>query len=165
MYEVTRRPIDKTIHTIRTYRYLKNQKYYFLTRIFVLENTHIYHTHNYLHNSLIAIPKRRNIPSSSVFPCFENTSPAYAYLVDFRNEFNVAMIHLTAGSHSATASSRDGHAEDDVLFVSSKGSEASKLWINYLSACFEQISRQQGRPPYRWGLFYTRDSSTARAHL
>ncbi|XP_014487646.1 PREDICTED: phosphoinositide 3-kinase adapter protein 1 isoform X3 [Dinoponera quadriceps] len=53
------------------------------------------------------------------------------------------------GSHSATALSRDGHAKDDVLFVSSKGSEASKLWINYLSACFEQISRQQGRPPYR----------------
>ncbi|XP_011138035.2 phosphoinositide 3-kinase adapter protein 1 isoform X1 [Harpegnathos saltator] len=49
-------------------------------------------------------------------------------------------------SHSTT---RDGHAEDDVLFVSSKDSEASKLWTSYLSACFEQISRQQGRPPYR----------------
>ncbi|XP_032664319.1 phosphoinositide 3-kinase adapter protein 1 isoform X2 [Odontomachus brunneus] len=53
------------------------------------------------------------------------------------------------GLHSAITSSRDGHSEDDVLFVSSKGSEASKLWINYLSACFEQISRQQGRPPYK----------------
>ncbi|XP_043271568.1 mucin-5AC isoform X2 [Venturia canescens] len=37
---------------------------------------------------------------------------------------------------------------DDVVFVSSKESEASALWVNYLSACFEQISRQQGRPPF-----------------
>ncbi|CAL1675712.1 unnamed protein product [Lasius platythorax] len=53
------------------------------------------------------------------------------------------------GSHSATVLSRDGHAEDDVLFVSSKDSEASNLWVNYLTACFEQISRQQGRPPFK----------------
>ncbi|XP_029666483.1 phosphoinositide 3-kinase adapter protein 1 [Formica exsecta] len=53
------------------------------------------------------------------------------------------------GSHSATVLSRDGHTEDDVLFVSSKDSEASNLWVNYLTACFEQISRQQGRPPFK----------------
>ncbi|XP_018400300.1 PREDICTED: phosphoinositide 3-kinase adapter protein 1 [Cyphomyrmex costatus] len=53
------------------------------------------------------------------------------------------------GSHSATVLSRDGHAEDDVVFVSSKESEASNLWVNYLTACFEQISRQQGRPPFK----------------
>ncbi|KAL6267700.1 hypothetical protein P5V15_000771 [Pogonomyrmex californicus] len=53
------------------------------------------------------------------------------------------------GSHSATALSRDGHAEDDVVFVSSKESEASNTWVNYLTACFEQISRQQGRPPFK----------------
>ncbi|XP_029173623.1 phosphoinositide 3-kinase adapter protein 1 isoform X2 [Nylanderia fulva] len=52
------------------------------------------------------------------------------------------------GSHS-TILSRDGHAEDDVLFVSSKDSEASNLWVNYLTACFEQISRQQGRAPFK----------------
>ncbi|XP_025074367.1 uncharacterized protein LOC105428464 [Pogonomyrmex barbatus] len=53
------------------------------------------------------------------------------------------------GSHSATALSRDGHAEDDVVFVSSKESEASNTWVIYLTACFEQISRQQGRPPFK----------------
>ncbi|XP_018337278.1 PREDICTED: phosphoinositide 3-kinase adapter protein 1 isoform X1 [Trachymyrmex septentrionalis] len=53
------------------------------------------------------------------------------------------------GSHSATVLSKDGHAEDDVVFVSSKESEASNLWVNYLTACFEQISRQQGRPPFK----------------
>ncbi|XP_019883431.1 phosphoinositide 3-kinase adapter protein 1 isoform X3 [Camponotus floridanus] len=53
------------------------------------------------------------------------------------------------GSHSATVLSRDGHTEDDVLIVSSKDSEASNLWVNYLTGCFEQISRQQGRPPFK----------------
>ena len=38
---------------------------------------------------------------------------------------------------------------DDVIFVSSKDSQASALWVNYLSACFEQISNQQNRPPFR----------------
>ncbi|XP_044011662.1 uncharacterized protein LOC122854774 isoform X2 [Aphidius gifuensis] len=38
---------------------------------------------------------------------------------------------------------------DDVVFISSKVSEASTLWVNYLTACFEQISRQQGRPPFK----------------
>ncbi|XP_011156568.2 uncharacterized protein LOC105193712 isoform X2 [Solenopsis invicta] len=54
------------------------------------------------------------------------------------------------GSHTAVVLSRDGHnAEDDVVFVFSKESEASNLWVNYLTACFEQISRQQGRPPFK----------------
>ncbi|XP_071558616.1 uncharacterized protein Stumps isoform X1 [Temnothorax nylanderi] len=53
------------------------------------------------------------------------------------------------GSHSATVLSRDGHAEDDVVLVSSKESEASDLWVDYLTGCFEQISRQQGRPPFK----------------
>lgn len=53
------------------------------------------------------------------------------------------------GSHSATILSRDGHAEDDVVLVSSKESEASNLWVDYLTGCFEQISRQQGRPPFK----------------
>ncbi|XP_011862378.1 PREDICTED: phosphoinositide 3-kinase adapter protein 1 [Vollenhovia emeryi] len=53
------------------------------------------------------------------------------------------------GSHSATVLSRDGHAVDDVVLISSKESEASNLWVDYLTGCFEQISRQQGRPPFR----------------
>ncbi|XP_012228798.1 uncharacterized protein stumps isoform X1 [Linepithema humile] len=53
------------------------------------------------------------------------------------------------GSHSATALPKEGRAEDDVLFVSSKESDASNLWVSYLTACFEQISRQQGRPPFK----------------
>ncbi|XP_076237197.1 DBB domain-containing protein stumps isoform X2 [Calliopsis andreniformis] len=54
------------------------------------------------------------------------------------------------GSRSATGISKiDSHPEDDVLFVSSKDSEISSLWVNYLTACFEQISRQQGRPPFK----------------
>ncbi|XP_043522299.1 uncharacterized protein LOC122535128 isoform X3 [Frieseomelitta varia] len=54
------------------------------------------------------------------------------------------------GSRSATGLSKiDTHPEDDVLFVSSKDSEISGLWVNYLTACFEQISRQQGRPPFK----------------
>ncbi|XP_057338201.1 phosphoinositide 3-kinase adapter protein 1 isoform X2 [Microplitis mediator] len=38
---------------------------------------------------------------------------------------------------------------EDVVFISSKDSQASALWVNYLTACFEQISRQQGRPPFK----------------
>ncbi|KAF7411823.1 hypothetical protein HZH66_000719 [Vespula vulgaris] len=54
------------------------------------------------------------------------------------------------GSRSATGLSKsDSSPEDDVVFVSSKDSEASGLWVNYLTACFEQISRQQGRPPFK----------------
>ncbi|RLU18036.1 hypothetical protein DMN91_010278 [Ooceraea biroi] len=53
------------------------------------------------------------------------------------------------GPQSGTTVSKDGHGEDDVLFVSSKESEASNLWVKYLTACFEQISRQQGRPPFK----------------
>ncbi|XP_076618941.1 DBB domain-containing protein stumps isoform X1 [Colletes latitarsis] len=54
------------------------------------------------------------------------------------------------GSRSATGLSKvESHPEDDVLFVSSKDSEISSLWVNYLTACFEQISRQQGRPPFK----------------
>ncbi|XP_076662870.1 DBB domain-containing protein stumps isoform X3 [Andrena cerasifolii] len=54
------------------------------------------------------------------------------------------------GSRSATGVPKiDPHPEDDVLFVSSKDSEISSLWVNYLTACFEQISRQQGRPPFK----------------
>ncbi|XP_076642587.1 DBB domain-containing protein stumps isoform X2 [Halictus rubicundus] len=54
------------------------------------------------------------------------------------------------GSRSATGLSKiDSHPEDDVFFVSSKDSEISSLWVNYLTACFEQISRQQGRPPFK----------------
>ncbi|XP_020281206.1 uncharacterized protein LOC109853451 isoform X2 [Pseudomyrmex gracilis] len=53
------------------------------------------------------------------------------------------------GSRSLTTLSKDEQAEDDILFVSSKESEASNLWVNYLTACFEQISRQQGRPPFK----------------
>ncbi|KOX71496.1 hypothetical protein WN51_03803 [Melipona quadrifasciata] len=56
----------------------------------------------------------------------------------------------STGSRSATGLSKiDSHPEDDVLFVSSKDSEISGLWVNYLTACFEQISRQQGRPPFK----------------
>jgi len=58
------------------------------------------------------------------------------------------MLISISGSHLATLS-KDGYAEDDVLFVSSKESDASNLWVNYLTACFEQISRQQGRPPFK----------------
>ncbi|KAK0164870.1 hypothetical protein PV328_003439 [Microctonus aethiopoides] len=46
-----------------------------------------------------------------------------------------------------TASSMEDR--EDVVFISSKDSEASALWVNYLTACFEQISRQQGRPPFK----------------
>ncbi|XP_054001924.1 uncharacterized protein LOC128888813 isoform X2 [Hylaeus anthracinus] len=56
------------------------------------------------------------------------------------------------GSRSATGLSKiESHPEDDVLFVSSRDSEISSLWVNYLTACFEQISRQQGRPPFKVG--------------
>ncbi|XP_043488203.1 uncharacterized protein LOC122515076 isoform X2 [Polistes fuscatus] len=54
------------------------------------------------------------------------------------------------GSRSATGLTKfDSSPEDDVVFVSSKESESSGLWVNYLTACFEQISRQQGRPPFK----------------
>ncbi|XP_011499576.1 PREDICTED: phosphoinositide 3-kinase adapter protein 1 [Ceratosolen solmsi marchali] len=43
---------------------------------------------------------------------------------------------------------QDTIARDDVIFISSKD-DASTLWVNYLTASFEQISRQQGRPPFR----------------
>ncbi|XP_063988086.1 phosphoinositide 3-kinase adapter protein 1 isoform X1 [Diachasmimorpha longicaudata] len=51
--------------------------------------------------------------------------------------------------HQEAANAKLMEDRDDVVFVSSKDSEASTLWVNYLTACFEQISRQQGRPPFK----------------
>ncbi|XP_034938407.1 phosphoinositide 3-kinase adapter protein 1 isoform X2 [Chelonus insularis] len=49
---------------------------------------------------------------------------------------------------------------EDVIFISSKDSEASTLWVNYLTACFEQISRQQGRPPFKVRHVTVEDAAT-----
>ncbi|XP_011306679.1 phosphoinositide 3-kinase adapter protein 1 isoform X2 [Fopius arisanus] len=53
------------------------------------------------------------------------------------------------GAHNEATNANLMEDRDDVVFVSSKDSEASTLWVNYLTACFEQISRQQGRPPFK----------------
>ncbi|KAJ8675748.1 hypothetical protein QAD02_011534 [Eretmocerus hayati] len=56
----------------------------------------------------------------------------------------------TSPAHcSKSAQDANQNSKDDVVFISSKDNEASALWVNYLTACFEQISRQQGRPPFR----------------
>ncbi|XP_016840215.1 phosphoinositide 3-kinase adapter protein 1 isoform X2 [Nasonia vitripennis] len=54
-----------------------------------------------------------------------------------------------AATNAATAAEIAASSRDDVVFVSIKDNEAAALWVNYLTACFEQISRQQGRPPFR----------------
>ncbi|XP_051156059.1 phosphoinositide 3-kinase adapter protein 1 isoform X3 [Leptopilina boulardi] len=50
--------------------------------------------------------------------------------------------------------------EDDVVIISSRESEAATLWVNYLTGSFEQISRQQGRPPFRVRHITVEDSLT-----
>lgn len=51
--------------------------------------------------------------------------------------------------------------EDDVVIISSRESEAATLWVNYLTGSFEQISRQQGRPPFRVKHVTVEDSLSA----
>ncbi|XP_033231155.1 phosphoinositide 3-kinase adapter protein 1 isoform X2 [Belonocnema kinseyi] len=48
--------------------------------------------------------------------------------------------------------------EDDVVIISSRDSEASTLWVNYLTGSFNQISQQQGRPPFRVSHLTVEDS-------
>lgn len=70
--------------------------------------------------------------------------------------------YLIAGSRSRSGGTKiEGtnaaslmEEREDVVFISSKDSEASALWVNYLTACFEQISRQQGRPPFKLVSFH-----------
>nr|CAD7400141.1 unnamed protein product [Timema cristinae] len=44
-----------------------------------------------------------------------------------------------------------GRAADmeDILIVSSRDSQAAALWVNYLTTCFNQISKQRNRPPFK----------------
>lgn len=88
-----------------------------------------------------------------VYPYYINGElfyvPIWEAILQIIQSINLMFQLLVSGSHSATILSRDGHAEDDVVLVSSKESEASNLWVDYLTGCFEQISRQQGRPPFK----------------
>ncbi|CAG2068785.1 unnamed protein product, partial [Timema podura] len=38
---------------------------------------------------------------------------------------------------------------EDILIVSSRDSQAAALWVNYLTTCFNQISKQRNRPPFK----------------
>jgi len=38
---------------------------------------------------------------------------------------------------------------DDILVVTTKQSELAVLWVNYLKACFDKITKQRGRMPFK----------------
>lgn len=38
---------------------------------------------------------------------------------------------------------------DDILVVTTKQSELGILWVNYLKACFDKITKQRGRMPFK----------------
>lgn len=40
-------------------------------------------------------------------------------------------------------------AMDDILIVTTKQSELGILWVNYLKACFDKITKQRGRMPFK----------------
>uniref|UniRef100_A0A1B6LJX6 DBB domain-containing protein n=1 Tax=Graphocephala atropunctata TaxID=36148 RepID=A0A1B6LJX6_9HEMI len=37
----------------------------------------------------------------------------------------------------------------DIVIVSSKASEASALWVSYLTTCFQQVAKERSRPPFK----------------
>lgn len=41
-------------------------------------------------------------------------------------------------------------ATDDILIVTTKQSELGILWVNYLKTCFDKITKQRGRMPFKW---------------
>ena len=38
---------------------------------------------------------------------------------------------------------------DDILIVTAKNSELGILWVNYLRACFDKITKQRGRMSFK----------------
>lgn len=40
--------------------------------------------------------------------------------------------------------------EMDILLVSCGDSEAATLWVNYLISCFQQISKDRNKPPFKY---------------
>jgi hypothetical protein len=39
--------------------------------------------------------------------------------------------------------------QDDILIVTTKQSELGILWVNYLKACFDKITKQRGRLAFK----------------
>lgn len=37
----------------------------------------------------------------------------------------------------------------DVLFVTARHSEHGMLWVNHLKVCFDKITKQRGRQPFK----------------
>ncbi|KAL7300367.1 hypothetical protein TKK_0006988 [Trichogramma kaykai] len=79
------------------------------------------------------------------------------------NNSSTSNNNTNNNNNSSGNSSMDGR--DDVVFVSCKDNEAAALWVNYLTACFEQISRQQGRPPFRLFQVSLEDTLTPNVEL
>lgn len=38
---------------------------------------------------------------------------------------------------------------DDILIVTARQSELGILWVNYLKACFDKITKQRGKIPFK----------------
>lgn len=38
---------------------------------------------------------------------------------------------------------------DDILVVTARQSEPGILWVNYLKTCFDKITKQRGRVPFK----------------
>nr|CAD7580387.1 unnamed protein product [Timema californicum] len=52
-------------------------------------------------------------------------------------------------AHSLTFHGGRAADMEDILIVSSRDSQAAALWVNYLTTCFNQISKQRNRPPFK----------------
>lgn len=42
------------------------------------------------------------------------------------------------------------HAVDDILFVTVRHNEQAVMWVNHLKTCFDKITKQRGRLPFKW---------------
>nr|CAD7588502.1 unnamed protein product [Timema genevievae] len=56
-------------------------------------------------------------------------------------------VRIGVFTHHLSRGGRDADMED-ILIVSSRDSQAAALWVNYLTTCFNQISKQRNRPPF-----------------
>lgn len=61
------------------------------------------------------------------------TSPSNLLLTDPTSQMNIANMANV----------------DDILIVTAKQSELGILWVNYLKACFDKITKQRGRIPFK----------------
>nr|CAD7268826.1 unnamed protein product [Timema shepardi] len=101
-----------------------------------------------LHGTPVVPPRHTSCPSMA-HPLFLNGTPANPP----RHTGCPFAAHRLSlhGTPADLPRYKGGRAADmeDILIVSSRDSQAAALWVNYLTTCFNQISKQRNRPPFK----------------